>query len=793
MRSLLVFSFIFFISAFSSIVHAKEVGIDKIFVKPIPGLEVGIFGISPNKIIESIVNNNYQVFCANEPTTINPQISGAYDRYLDLYGTPVKLNPTAHALLDEGLLMRTPLIRNSGGEQIDPDYESYIGNYEVDEDLLATEPFLEDILTADFYKKLSLVEQCEVAKQSLFNITTQCEKITGKCPADIEIPNTNGKYKISTLKTATDGIDCKELKKSEYLQELNKSDPNILKGLANTPYFQVNTYKPAFLVSATEQKPSGEEGRLFENWTTSFLDWFIKPGDKISVKVILLPTSGMEENPDDDPIQFHKLSLQISTDQKSWDKEKDKDNINKTNRLKKAIKAFSKGFDNGDRINCVNCNTGSTKDIYTAIAHYINSENPPCGDTIITEISEEIDSPANIPEDLSYSYSGGKTPFSAFVGGILDKIVGVFNTNMTVGNIPKNEITAKKAKFETFIIAPYAQKDTVYNLLASLEEQAEYENRLEQLPSQVKFNKVDDKVDSKSNSKSFYDPDKCKTDTDGDGINDADCNNSFTIGLGKIDRDISLEVSHNVREGTSKVQSLLYPEYLSDGTLNPAQANIRANESDTEKFLVGNKDSKEGEEDLGKTSEDCEEYKNTVVELPTMKELEKMVCSIAGGNSNDAQMLWGIMQIEGSPFLRQIRAGATSMSCGDLITNACGASQITGNLVPACIDEKFCSQAAYIKESEPLPINAACDVEGSLKYTLRKRKSEISWLKGQYSATNGSDPSTKQLYYMMAGRNYGVPTANLVQPACGNYEEVQGCSGANYCVCAMDIFKFSCN
>lgn len=206
------------------------------------------------------------------------------------------------------------------------------------------------------------------------------------------------------------------------------------------------------------------------------------------------------------------------------------------------------------------------------------------------------------------------------------------------------------------------------------------------------------------------------------------------------------------------------------------------------------KDPDDGEE------KSCEEIKSRTTKLPTMNELMKMTCSIAGNDPNNAQMLWGFLQIEASPMLRKIRAGETEMSCGEIVTNACGASGIVGVLIPQCIDKEGCPQAAYIaddtsdpwiKEARENP-DIACDIETSMEYILRKRLSERSWLVEQYKAANGSAPSTEQLYYMMAGRNYGVPTEYLVQPACGSYEEVQGCGGANYCVCTMDTFTLDC-
>lgn len=209
---------------------------------------------------------------------------------------------------------------------------------------------------------------------------------------------------------------------------------------------------------------------------------------------------------------------------------------------------------------------------------------------------------------------------------------------------------------------------------------------------------------------------------------------------------------------------------------------------------------KDPSEDDDFSEKSCAETQAQKVKLPTMNELMKMTCSIAGNDPNDAQLLWGLMQIEGSPFLREIVAGKSEMSCADILTNSCGASQIMGVLIPQCIDKAGCPQAAYIADDTKDPWiqearnnpKIACDIATSMEYILRKRKSEKSWLVEQYQAANGSAPSTEQLYYMMAGRNYGLPTTSLVQPACGNEFAVDGCGGANYCVCTMDTFPFSC-
>lgn len=793
MRRLLIFSLIGFFLVFSSPAFAQEE--EDVLVKPIRGLDTGIFGISPTKAVTSVVNNNYQVFCANEPTTMSPSVSGAYEEYLREIGKMVKLNPTANAGLDEGLLMRTGLIRESKEEETFPDIESYIANSEVPLELLQNEPYWQGVVTADFYKKTSLEDQCELAKLSAENIMNWCEFSTGECAADIMIANSN--YKISQLNSALGSVECKDFKSSYYIQELALSNPGLLQGIANVPYYQINTYKPAFLISATEQKPSGEQGNLFEDWVRTFFNWTIRPGDKISVMVILLPTTSMQENPDDDPIQPQELSRQLSTNLIAWEDEKARDEAEKNDRLTRVLAALG-NWGQGKRINCLNCNSFRTRGIYTALASYINSENPTCED-IITEVSEDIDSPSNIPQTQASMWKN-------FVDGITDKISGTFNTQMETGHVPAAELEAKKAEFETFIIAPYADKDTIFHLLASYKDRQNYETQLENLPKQVEFNKVTDVVDTTSESKTFCLP-GCVEDSDGDGKKDTECCKSYTVGLSKVNRKISLTGADDHRERSLKVQSKLYPEHEPDGTINVAQKNIRKNIDDTEAFLLGTnleeelKKSSDKKDGLGKSSESCEEYKNTMVDVPaSWNDLLKTIKKVAG-NQEDAEMLKGLVELEGKQLIQSLGKG--QVKCGEIIVNDCGASQITGTLVPACIETSdndydgdgiTCDQAAYIKDGDPVPIDAVCNVEGALRWTLEKRGSEDTWLKTIYKEANGGDPSNKQMKYMRAGRNAGVPLKYLVNDGCEGADPIDvgvefGCNGLNYCRCAVDKFS----
>jgi hypothetical protein len=201
----------------------------------------------------------------------------------------------------------------------------------------------------------------------------------------------------------------------------------------------------------------------------------------------------------------------------------------------------------------------------------------------------------------------------------------------------------------------------------------------------------------------------------------------------------------------------------------------------------------------------CNDYANTEVKLPaSLTELGNVICKVANNNAKDVQLLWGITQIEGHT-MNDLIGKESSVPCADLIdSERCGASMITGLIVPQCINpDAACSVGwataegtAAEKYRQELTNEVVCSVEGQLAYILKTRKSQIGELQALWRSVHGSNPSTDQLYYMMAGKNLGLENQYLTQPACGNAPGIDpagiGCSEDNYCVCAMDRFTYQC-
>lgn len=215
----------------------------------------------------------------------------------------------------------------------------------------------------------------------------------------------------------------------------------------------------------------------------------------------------------------------------------------------------------------------------------------------------------------------------------------------------------------------------------------------------------------------------------------------------------------------------------------------------------------------------CDLYRSQTVDLPDLGELYDTTCEVATeitqrvGRPEErdlmAHFLWGAMWVDGSPFLRKIRAGETSTSCEELIKTHCGTVQITGITLAACM-QPSCPNFINIGgdvdgDIEAKPPEEICSIEGSLMWTARARINETNFLKERQKTKLDSmgNPYTQNslegmidFYKMMAWRNYGASPEDLasIEP-CSNTPAISGCASQNYCDCTIDdtVLPFRCN
>ncbi len=524
---------------------------EQVYVKPVEGLEVGLFGISPRQIIEALINDNYQAYYANAPSQIHPVVSGDYERFREL-NLVVELNPSENAGINQALNISSPLIFNDErslemkeeNSFKNIDFSTYHGNAATN-----NQPFLKDTMTASYYRQLSLEEQCLFQKKALEQLERLCEKLDNpdQCPLDTPIPHSSLTQR--QLLIEVESLDCKKFSDPE---ELLTVPQNLRSALANVPFYQINSYRLAFIVQVMRQD---EELSLFQQLFNP-----IEPGqDTVQVMTVIVPEPGTESNRGDDEIEYHHLGRQLFTPIESWQLEQETEAEEKSSRKSRSLAALDRGFDEETLINCGNCDDGDDQEIKIALASMINGLTPNHYDETL-EKSDLIKADANLrQEKTNYSYNSGSSPFASFVGGMLSDIGGIFSSVFSLGNQSKEEIEQKTAEFRTYIVTPAdIDPNTISQVFTPLETQ-EANQELER-PLSVAFNEGGSDSQhqgiSENDTYEFYDPEKC--DDGGDTEEDSsDCTNSVSLGFDSFMQSIGHQIGQITRGGIEHLSSFV--------------------------------------------------------------------------------------------------------------------------------------------------------------------------------------------------------------------------------------------
>ncbi len=817
------------------------------------------------KLRKELAMQGYQAYCATEGVKIEPEYNTKekIETYLEQYNIPKILEMDAIEILNM-TNAQYPLWRDVSNKQfLLASLEEYFGFRDVyigsPSDAVLTSSPINSLLSEPqlcVQGWRNLVAQ-QLACERLKN-PGECELLTRKIPKlafSSDLSESSGpEYTVSTLldelaeyepnyRDGTAVSGCKKLTTQD-----RAANEDLLQGLMNTPTYFDRAYRYGFIVAVIHAKSPGTESG---NVATKIFNFFTKttrnlvPDDEVLVAAFKLPDIATNKGGGDDTgSQFWSDPLDLTrkllfTNEQNITHE-DVDRPNKRqNTLDQAIAAAVQGPES--KIYCYegafpygigtkSCQNELTK----ALTDIINGNVEGCGEAEVVQVIKDLaglDNPAEKYGKVFNNDNGQQVMLNLFLNDLTHPPLGV--NGQTNPQIAKTDDPAEKLKslftisedtwppivdsttVDFYIVYPIgfelnavetAMKSAFFSKaqLAALEADNNIDN----------FEMTDHEIGLAAGSVGFDYIDKEKT-------ANGECGTEITASGAVVNKPCVENVSISVNQEHTEIgvmgAKLGY-------WMRKIQLQLNARASDawayfdscktTEEFLLGKcegggivADGGGGGGGNGGPNPgngpglSCEDLRALTVNLPTMSELENMVCQIANGDSNDAQLVWGMLQVDGSPFLRTIRSGASSMSCGDILINSCGASQIVGVLIPQCIDKDACPQAAYIADNTSDPWvqearnnpDVACDIETQLDFILRKRKSEKSYLIGQYEAAHGVSPSTQQLYYMMAARNYGLSSDIFTKPACQGAPAVQGCGGANYCECVMDTFQFSCN
>ena len=212
----------------------------------------------------------------------------------------------------------------------------------------------------------------------------------------------------------------------------------------------------------------------------------------------------------------------------------------------------------------------------------------------------------------------------------------------------------------------------------------------------------------------------------------------------------------------------------------------------TQDFLLGRcgNESETGPGDGAETSGDtlaCLGAENSVytpegaTEQERLDNVKDLVRQVARETDTPPDLLWGVLNIEGSPFLRRVRAGQP-FECAELV-NSCGA------VGPMQIIHGGCYQANGGTCSSGLPPSAFEALDRSpeaIGSNICNIKEALTFAAEDYLSNSGRFASYTPEQRAGLYHGYGGASADGSE-ACGG--EVQGCNGLNYCECATQGFS----
>lgn len=765
-----------------------------------------------------VLDQGYQSQCAKQDWEITPQVYGALADYFAAGNSGGRLSGSATYKLDLGEAT-VPLFRGDEAfteTKKSSSFEGFFGANKPDPEAdIAERSGVANLL-------LTSEQQCVVKTGNLLSVFGDdgiCNNLedSDQCYLDYEIAGTNTTTKelfedMAGLVAKTNDLGekygCRNLVQpwGKNIADFGVSKSEHEGSAEAISLMSLNMdrlYRLAFLVIAPEQKPLG--GGAF-----GFLQEGAPANKKhapiiIAFKIPYVATNYINSLPNlrdasllsayslttVENIQMHRDNAEIAREKMT---EKIRENIAEKN---------------NPVINCEGmpqCSRDNdTQALKAAVIDIINGDNNSCSNELIYEQAGDLGSPAKLDSDRNF-----KQPFFSEILPENESSVFGWQAEISNANV-KEAIKNDNIAITAHIVSPLGNNpesdmEFIANSMKIFFNDKEFARMVEEncvpdsnnqcgvIPEFFTLANAVAELDSTSDSFNFFTESgcedlppeeqvECQSKSVGASVGENPQNPLVILG-GKIGWMI-----RKVQESLSKYSGKIH-DYITSCER-------------TEDLFLGRCQGYLGDPGGADSSEtiadSCNDFRGITVDLPTMPELKEMVCEAADQDSSDAQLLWGLLQIEGGPFLRKInQENATEMSCGDLIINSCGASQIVGILVPQCIDTTACSQATKIANDDRLrkevTTGVACSIEGSLGYILQKRKSEASFLKETYlDAHDGEEPTDKQLYYMYAARNYGLQPETFVKDACDGAPAVQGCDGKNYCECVMDVFEFSCS
>jgi hypothetical protein len=739
------------------------------YILPVPGLNEDLTAnVPPGQLAHELIDQGYQVQCTTPTIQLAAQLAG-----------PIEQAPQGHTFFMEPSIQQdlskatTPLFRSPGSNTLLSSIESFFGYVDTDE---AVDSERRRIGSAPIYRLLGEKERCERQLTTLATIERLCNQLKDptQCALDGLIVGTELKATELLGKVRSEGFTCEDDRDAE---------DETYQAVSNVPLSIESLYRYAFLVIAAEHVDTSPTAGF------RFLSADTKSGiPKHDVKVIAFkyPAVGTNGYLDaNNPLYYNDSMLQtrnfLQTPQQRAIEVANEQG--RREQFKSGISASETDFSplRSSGLNIpIDCGDRCGDQASQALVAMINQN----GSTCITS-----------PEDLEYEPSteinaaagfapNDKTEYRQF-NEWGDQVAGLIKQQITDSALMKflaeiritSEPSESNAKIVTYLVYPVgAELESVETTLSSLVLTPEQQARLQSDPTVVKYFALKDAtVKYDDGGKPFLDFMNTPKDSSDDVAAEVKMLGSEADYQPRILGGVLGKLIRIIERNLSPIGSAPYNYISSCKTL--------------EEFLLNQCDgaAPAAPNAPGDQPQVCQQKYDVDVEVTgNMSEVAKTVKRVADEYGLDAELMWGILNIEGSPFLRTVRAGGGTKNCLDWV-NSCGAVGPLQMIDGICTTDA-CGSAAteelktYTKDN--LTGEQLCNLDTALDVVAQKLKNDLTV---DHVASGGSD----QLY-RLAGRYHGLPIA-LLGPKCAGAPPVQGCNGMNYCECAVDGFDDTFN
>lgn len=816
-----------------------EIEEDQYYLQAILGLTDGSAYTTGERnykdIRQDLIAQGYEARCAIPSTPLKPEITTneLLTLYHDLYPNP---QPEFEALSRQVLSVesiRAPLFRHTSDKlYLTSSFETYFGF----KDVFNPDESTSELTTAPINSLLTHRQRCAQSAEMLASIYNMCTKLEseGDCglrlrPIPQPTGDTSPRWDQMTVATL-DGLYqeyATSIGGASYLDggggimqfcnslidDPQMRDSPLYWGMQNLPLYLDQNYRLAFLIAAIETRPS--DGTFFNFFTRGWSGG--EPKHEVMAVAFKIPDIGtnkgtLNEHSElsgerggsidyPDPILTTRDTLLTSEQQKLLFDRREASRAALYQRALSDDPKNSPDFQNSDsEIYCLN---GSTEPLSA------RTGSPACKDhltkALVDIINLESDGCAENSEVVRLLGSSGalgdaESIYRAFKAAYGDQLLNeLFLEGGGIEGIEARESSQSDTRefvTEYFINDTSRQGSTsmafylVYPVGFELEYVTSVLERsfftdeqlalLESDPNRAQL------LDAIGGSTAFSGgtvnhpfPNTRGPKVCGDPPGSAYCDEEFSITIEKEEGGTGFGflggyLGHWMRSSQLALNSVFSDTY----------AYIRSCTT-TEEFLTGNC---AGGTNLSTGAGACKDIANSEIEVFSMDVVKSKVCAAAAKHKIDPQLLYGILQIEGSPYLRAVNAGRSTTTCGPI--SVCGAMGPMQIINGGCTSAACPANVVGLTDRDP---NQICTLDGALDWAGAYLSQQRSYLRQTPEYKTAIDKwGESQLLHMMAGRYHGLSHEHLISQNCSGAKAVQGCNSLNYCECAVNGWDFSC-